>query len=505
MAISAPALDIASISKAFAGQLALDRANLRVEFGEIHALVGQNGSGKSTLVKILAGFHDADGASEAYVDGQPFELGSAQAARTAGIRFVHQDLGLVLSASTVDNLALGAGYDCARGWRIRWRRERRLAAERLSEVGLDIDVRKPVSELSVAERTGVAIARAMRDAEGAMRVLILDEPSAALAADDAQRLFVSLRRLRDRGVAVVFVSHHLDEVLEVADRVTVLRDGRTVVTAPVAELNDELLIELMLGHALGSHAKSDASVARGDGLVLESVSGSSVADVSFTVDAGEIVGVGGIRGSGADAIASLVVGRWPRSGRVRVDGVEVGAGSPGAALGAGMAFVSGDRALGIIREMTVYENVTLGGLSRHVRGGVLRRSRERAETREWLTSLAVVSGGTDASVTTLSGGNQQKLLIARALRLSPKVLVLDDPTRGVDVGAKDEIHALLERIAADGTAILLASTDAEELARVCDRVWVMQNGVVVECLDRAQLTAEAIEHAQIAPHTASML
>jgi ribose transport system ATP-binding protein len=495
-----PALTITGLSKTFPGQVALNGVDLTVEAGEVHALLGQNGSGKSTLVKILAGYHQPDPGAHAEVAGRPFALGDAAAAREAGLRFVHQDLGLVDAASVLENLALGRGYATGLGRHIRWREQRRQAREAIERLGLDVDVRRAVGELDAADRTGVAIARALIgwEEEGAS-VLVLDEPTAALPAGEVHRLFGVVERLRDRGIAVLFVSHHLDEVFAVAQRATILRDGHHIATTAVADLDHAGLVELIVGHgvAAGSSAR-EPKVGTPVLLEVEHLGGDRLRDLSFTVAESEVVGIAGLRGSGREEVAGLLAGR-PRSGTVRLGGATVPAGDPRRATQAGLFLVSGDRqAYGIVSEMTVRENLTLSGLGRFMRGW-LRRSPEKREAQEWVERLNVVTAGTEANIMTLSGGNQQKVLIARALRVDPRLLVLDDPTKGVDVGAKDEIHALIDDVTTRGTAVVIASTDAEELVRLCHRVLVLKQGVLSEVLEgRHQLTDQEIERAQMA-------
>jgi ribose transport system ATP-binding protein len=500
--VTPSALTVTDLSKTFAGELALDHASLEVRPAEVHALLGQNGSGKSTLVKILAGYHEPDPGAHATVNGSPFELGSPQAARAAGIRFVHQDLGLVDAISTVENLALGTGYASSRRGRIRWRAEAERARNAVVALGFDIDVRRPVRELSAAERAGVAIARALIEWESEVRLLVLDEPTAPLPVDDVDRLFMAVRKLRTRGLAVLFVSHHLDEIFEIADRVTVLRDGRNVATTAVADLNHDALSSLIVGRELSStfvDAVPDEQSANGvPALRARNLRGGAVTDVSFSVERGEILGVAGLRGSGADELAGLVAGKRSRTGDVEVGGSLLEAGSPKAAQRAGVAFVPGDRLVdGIVKEMTVRENITLTGIGRHMRGIRLSRASERAEAEHWIEQLGIVTPGPEASILVLSGGNQQKVLLARVLRLEPRVLVLDDPTKGVDVGAKAEIHRLVKQVAASGAAVLVVSSDSEELVALCHRAVVLQDGRVGRVFSEAELNVEDIEHAQL--------
>jgi len=496
------ALEIRRLSKTFAGQVALDRVGLTVGAGQVHALVGLNGSGKSTLIKVLAGYHRPDPGAVALVRGRDLALGSALAAHDAGIRFVHQDLGLIPDLDAVENLMLGLSYPRGALGRIRWREAVRQARERTARAGLDIDLRRPVRDLDLADRTGLAIARALPDAGQGAAVLVLDEPTAALPDADVRRLLATIRTLRAAGHSVLIVSHHLDEVLEVADRVSVLRDGRMVATADAAGLDHDTLGRLMVGHDLARSAGRAARVVAGGEpvLSLDEVAGGTVAGLTARVHRGETVGVAGLSGSGREAVAGLLSGGAPRTGRVTVAGRPVRAASPSAALAAGLAFVPGERARhGVFPNLTVRQNLTLGSLRRHLRHGHIDARSERREVRRWIDEFAIVTRGPDALVTTLSGGNQQKVLVARALRRSPAALVLDDPTAGIDVKAREAVHAILEDNVGRGLAVLLASTDSDELARLCDRVLVLGHGRVVRTLHRgAGLSATAIDHAQVA-------
>jgi ribose transport system ATP-binding protein len=492
------ALEIADLSKTFSGQVVLNRVSMTVGQGEVHALVGQNGSGKSTLIKVLAGYHDPDPGASASVLGQALQLGSSTDAHQKNLRFVHQDLGLVDELSAVENLMLGRAYPTQLGVRIRWNQARRAAAETLARAGLDIDVRRPVGELSIADRTRLAIARALPEREDDRVVLVLDEPTAALPGQDVDRLFATIRRLRQDGHGIVLVSHHLDEILEISDAITVLRDGKKVGTVRSADVDAAKLTQLIVGYDLRlSTGRQEALPAAGNPVLkLEHLAHGSVADVSIHVHQGEVVGVAGLSGSGREVLASMITGRLPREGALLVDGKPVLPASPAAALKARLASVPGERArYGIFPNLNVRHNLTMGSLKRHVKNGHIDSGAERLEVRRWIEKLGIVTRGADAPITSLSGGNQQKVLVARALRLSPRVLVLDDPTAGIDVAARDQVHRIIEEGSADTMAVLLASTDSDELARLCDRVLIMSHGRVVRELRRgADLSAEAINH-----------
>jgi ribose transport system ATP-binding protein len=495
-------LTISSLSKSFAGQLALDRVDLDVQQGEVHALVGQNGSGKSTLIKVLAGYHQPDDGASATVHDAPLELGSAVAAHAAGIRFVHQDLGLVLELSGIENLMLGRSYPVGLGGRIRWSAAREQAQALVERAGLTIDVRRPVGELGLADRTGLAIARALPDASLGSALVVLDEPTAALPNTDVERLFETVRHLREAGNSILIVSHHLEEIFEISDRITVLRDGKKVATTDAASADADSLVRMMVGHDLVvSGGRSAGQRAEADVVLdLADVAGGTVHGVTAQVRKGEVLGVAGLTGSGREELAAIVTGRLPRTGVVRVAGTEIVAGSPSAGLKAGLALVPGERArYGIFSNFNVRENLTLGSLGRHTFKGRLARRSEAREVQEYISSMGVVTRGPEAPITSLSGGNQQKVLVARALRLDPAVLVLDDPTAGIDVKARDQVHTIVEAAVDGGMSVLLASTDSGELARLSDRVLVLRQGRVVRELVRGDdLSAAAIDQAQVA-------
>jgi ribose transport system ATP-binding protein len=499
------------VSKTFTGQMALRDVSLDLNYGEVRALVGQNGSGKSTLIKLLAGYHQPDPGCTAEIGGDAFDLGHPAAARAGGLRFVHQDLALILSMSVLDNMMLGREYPRAAGGRIAWRTARGEVGRQLAAVGLAVDPRTPVGALSMAERTLVAIARALADADGERPLLIvLDEPTAALPKDEVGRLLHAIDGLRRQGHGVLLVSHHLDEVLDVADAVTVLRDGRIVASVPRHEVDHDRLAELIVGHALAvaTPAERNAAAARGRAravLTVSGLTGGRVAGVDLEVHPGEVVGVAGITGSGRESLAPLIIGGLPRDGQVRVGERAVRPAHPKDAIAAGIASIPGERArYGVFPNMNVRRNLTIARLGEHRRWSRIQAREERAETREWIERLGVVTRGSEAAITSLSGGNQQKVLVARALRMKPKVLVLDDPTQGIDIGARAQIHDVIEQCAAAGMAILLVSTDSSELARLADRVLVLAGGRVATALLRGpDLTDNAIDAAQLQPAVAA--
>jgi len=497
-----PLIDIESLSKTFPGQVALNNVSMQILPGRIHALVGQNGSGKSTLIKILAGYHQPDPGARVSIRGKEVDIGSLSVEDRRHVHVMHQDLGLVPSLSIIENLALGRGYETGFGGRINWRRESVRVERLLHEFDVHADPRTRVGELPAAERSIVALIRALQDWEtdgdGApgqgldlRSVLVLDEPTASLPRPEVIRLFEAVRKVSRRGGGVVFVSHRLDEVFELADYVTVLRDGKVVASQPLAELDQNRLIELIVGRAVDDlyaappEPKSDVALETVD------LAGDALVDLDMSVRSGEIVGIAGLVGSGRDEVASLLFGaKRSVRGSVVVGGKNVH--NPREAIMGGMAFVPADRKKdGCIPEHTVRENMMLPRLGPFGRWWINRRAEDR-EAMRLVEQVDVRPGDPERRIVTLSGGNQQKAVIARWMRTAPKVLVLDEPTQGVDVGAKAAIYELLATSAEGGTAVVMCSSDAEELAHVCDRVLVIRGGKVATELAGDTLSSDRI-------------
>ena len=490
----APVLTVKNLSKSFGGPRVLDDVSLSIEPGEVRALVGQNGSGKSTLIKIMAGFHQPDG-GEVEVEGQSLSFGVGAASEALGMRFVHQDLGLVDMLDTVDNLALGQGYRSWRSGRIGWRAERKTARKALADLGYSFDVRRPVGSLAMSERTAVAIARAVSPRGTPTKLLVLDEPTANLPAAEAQRLYKLTRRVAESGIAVVFVSHHFDEVFELSDSVTVLRDGKLVTTRPVEGLTEDGLIELVIGRPL-EQVEHDVRAFERTTVLLD-VQDVGTPDVlrgvSFQVHAGEIVGIAGITGSGRDELAPAIFGGMDRHGAVTVDGKQIPRQRPDIAVARGLGLVPAQRhANAAFMTASLRENITVTRPGLHFKSGLLRKRSERSDVNVWLDRLDVRPRNCEFKMSDLSGGNQQKVVICRWLRMNPKVLILDEPTQGVDVGAKADIHRLVDEAAAQGTGVLVVSTDHEELVRLCHRVLVVRRGRIVDELSGERLDPDSI-------------
>ena len=501
--MTAPALDVRNLSKTFAATRALDRVSLTVEPGEIHGLLGENGSGKSTLIKVLSGFHRPDAHSEIRIGGISLEPGSPSASYRLGCRFVHQDLGLVETASVLDNLALGVGFP-SRAGTIRTREALRRARRALEHAGLDLDPNMEVASLAPAIKTGVAVARALDPAAGSLvRLLVLDEPTATLPETEVARLMSIVRTVAGQGVGVVYVTHRLEEVFALTDRATVLRDGRNVATRDSAGLSRDELVTLLVGgeladareESVGAHVERDQVV-----LEVRGLHAPPLRDVDLTIRAGELVGIAGLTGSGRDQLLSAIFGRIPRrGGSVCASTVAVRPGNVPDALAAGLAFLPADRREhAAIMGLSGRENLTLADLRPLRWMALIRRRAERAEVGRWWRRLSIrPAHAAEQPLFTLSGGNQQKVMFARWLRRDPAVLMLDEPTQGVDVGAKAELHHQLVAAAGRGAAVVLSSSDADEIAALCHRVLVFVAGHVAVELRGDQITAAAISRAAL--------
>ena len=492
------ALVARGLSKAFGGVPALNSVDLTIGSGEVHALLGENGSGKSTFIKVLSGFHRPD-AGEVTIDGRPVTLGSAESAYASGCRFVHQDLGLVETESVLDNLYLNAGFP-SRWGTVLGGAARTRAREELAVVGLEgLDLRAPVAALSPAVKTGVAVTRALlRDDSVEARLLVLDEPTATLPDDEVRQLLDIVHRVAGAGVGVLYVTHRLDEVFEVADTVTVLRAGHRVATEPIAALDRRRLINLLVGSELDeTHAVSEALHSEHGETVLavRALDAGPVRGLDLDVRPGDLIGIAGITGSGRETVLGALFGATPRDGgTIEVDGRPVPSMRPNAAMACGLAYLPSDRKVhGGLMELSARENLTLADLSPFWKRFRLSRTAEVAEAGVWFERLGVrPSGGHDRALSTFSGGNQQKVLFGKWLRRRPKVFLLDEPTQGVDVGAKAELHRQLLSAAEAGAAVVVSSSDVDELAALCHRVLVLRDGRVVADLTGPNVSVGSI-------------
>jgi ABC-type sugar transport system ATPase subunit len=484
-----PRLSVREMSKTFPGLKALDRVSLEVHAGEIVAVVGHNGSGKSTLVKLLAGVYTPDPGAEIV-----FHPADGSSLRESEVRsrlhFIHQDLGLIDTLSTVENLSLGK----IDGWRrfgpAHARAERRHARALVGGFGASFDVSRPVGLLSPAERAIVAIARALDGCDGPDHVLVLDESTTAFHGREVERLSTAIRGVAASGAGVVFISHRFDEVLGLADRIVVLRDGVVVASDRASALNHDQLVQLIAG---GTVAQLSTSETPPGPAILEArnVAGATVRDATFTLRAGEIVGVSGLLGSGREELAGLLFGARPRvGGEVLVHGRSLRSGDVARAIELGVGYVPADRRReGALMEMSMQENLTLPWLRPFRRR--FWRLDVRAEQREglrWCRTLGLRPAEPDRPLGLFSGGNQQKVVIGKWLRTEPKVLLLEEPTQGVDAGAKAAIYELIIQAKQAGAAILVCSSDTKELVTLSDRVLVLDRGAITSEIPRDRLT-----------------
>jgi ribose transport system ATP-binding protein len=505
--MSAPLLRVRGLSKSFPGLRALDDVELEVASGEVLAVVGQNGSGKSTLVKILAGLHDPDPGAEIEVRGADGTILTGAEAQSE-LHFIHQDLGLIPMLSTVENLDLGRAHRSFGLAPAARRAETRRARELIARFGASFDVTQPLAMLSAAERAIVAIARALEGWQRDDHVLVLDEPTAALHGDEVGRLFEAVRHVAARGAGVIFISHRLDEVMDIADRVVALRDGRVVADIRAGDFDRAALVHMIVGREL-TEARVERTGRHGEPVLrVDGLAGGTVAEFGAEVRAGEIVGITGLLGSGREHVAGLVFGAVRRDrGTVRVGAADLLGGSPRVAVARDVAFVPADRrAQGAVMTMNVRENLTLPRLRplRRLMGRLDGRA-ERAESDRWVGEVGLRPAEPERRMDLFSGGNQQKVVLAKWLRNEPSVLLLDEPTQGVDVGAKASIYELVARAADKGAGVVISSSDTKELALLCDRVMVMRDGSVVAELSREELTEARMVQASLGGSDAEAL
>nr|WP_298684997.1 sugar ABC transporter ATP-binding protein [uncultured Dongia sp.] len=492
-----PVVEVSNISKSFGNLRVLKDISFDVRPGEVHALLGENGAGKSTLIKIISGVLQPDG-GEIKVEGDVVRFASPRDARHTGIATVYQELLLFPELTVAENVYLG--HAPRTKWRtLDWQAMRAGARALLDSLDShDLDVDTKVGLLSVANRQRVEIAKALsQDA----RLVIMDEPTAALADADAKRLLSVVRRLRERGVGIVYVSHRMPEIFALADRVTVLRDGAFIGTKPIGEVTEASLVSMMVGRSIDQLFPKVATAVGETILEMKNVSYRNVVNnISLKLRAGEIVGIAGLIGSGRTETALTIFGITPATGgEILIDGKPVTIDSPATARSHGIAYVPEDRGLqGLIKPQTIRENVSLAILDRLAKLLVVDRRREGALARESIARFGIRARGAEQLVRQLSGGNQQKVVLAKWIATEPRVLIMDEPTRGIDVGAKAEIHALMSKLAGQGLAVLMISSELPEVLGMSDRVLVMRGGAIVAEFDRAEATPDAVGAAMTA-------
>jgi len=496
-------LEMRRISKSFPGVQALDQVDFAVRPGEVVGLLGENGAGKSTLMKVLSGVYHAD-AGEVTWEGRPARFGTIQESQAAGVSLIFQELNNCPNLKPVDNLFLGRELYRGRSGFLDYPAMKRRARELFQHLGIEIDLDVEVSRLSTAVQQMIEIAKALLTN---VKLLVMDEPTSSLTDKETARLFRVIRELKERGTSVVFISHKLNEVFEITDRIVVLRDGKNAGELDSKAGTVDQLIALMVGRELGSFAKQQRKARPGaEELKVVGLSGGPVKDVSFTLHRGEILGVSGLIGSGRTEMARLLLGADRRTaGKVWVGGREVRIRSPRDAVAAGFGFVPEDRKVqALVLPMSVRENLTLaihGAVKRL--GAFLSRKKEIEVTDRFVQALRIKVSSREQAVNNLSGGNQQKVVIAKWLATRPRILVLDEPTRGIDVAAKAEVHRIVAELADQGVAILLISSELPEILGLSDRVLVMHEGRAKAILDRSEASQETIMSAALVAGAAS--
>jgi ribose transport system ATP-binding protein len=492
-------LRIEGLSKTFGGTRALRSVSLEIADGEIHALVGQNGCGKSTLIKTLAGYHQADPGAKVRFDGEPFDLHAVGDAPHERIRFVHQDLGLVTELSAMDNLALSRGFARKASGRINWSAQERITRELIGRFGVELDIHRPLKYATPVECTIVAIAAALQGWEGGRGLLVLDEPTAMLPHTEVAKLLQIVHEVRRSGTSVLYVSHRMNEIFDLADRVTVLRGGVLVGTREVDGLTPHTLASMMVGTDVDISIRPQSRNERRRPLLeVRDLRAGPLRGVSFDLHEGERLGVAGLPGSGRETLPYVLAGAFsgPTAGRLRfpaqsdawIDLVKRKAPR--------LPIVPASRtAEGVIAEFSVKENLTLPLVDRLRSAGSIDAGREAELVHRWIERLGIRAAGQDAPVTTLSGGNQQKVVMARCLALDPSVLVLCDPTAGVDIGTRVQLYELVAEQADSGVGVIVSSSDEGDLLGMCTRILVLRHGLIARELSGEEITESNLLHA----------
>lgn len=481
-------LTLKNITKEFPGVKALDDVTINIERGTIHGLVGENGAGKSTLIKVLAGIYQPN-KGEIILDGKPCRFNSPIEARRAGISVVHQEIKLAEPLSVAENMFLG-NVQLKNGL-VDWKGMRRRAREIVEDLGMDIDINAQVSSLTVAKKQIVEIMHAINNNS---RILIMDEPSAVLTDRELEVMFRIVKQLRDEGITIIYISHRLDEIFGLCSNVSVLRDGCHIDTIPVASVDRQGLINMMVGREMGQEYPKEVGNVGGTILEVKNLSRGILQDISFEVKSGEVFGISGLVGAGRTELARAILGiDKPESGEVYVRGKKVHYRTFADAIRDGLGLIPEDRKLqGLVQIMSVKRNTTLVNMKRVLRAGVISSSLEEKLSKEYADKLHVVTPSMETEVQYLSGGNQQKVVIAKWLFQNSEILFLDEPTRGIDVGAKVEIYRLINRMAKEGKTIIMISSEMPELLGMCDRIMVMHEGHKMGELNAAEATQEKI-------------
>lgn len=490
-------LDLKKISKSFSGVEVLHEVSLSVRRGEVHALLGENGAGKSTLMKVITGLYQPD-SGEIHLNGAPVHFSDTRESQQAGIAAIYQELSLFPDLDVAENIFVGRQPVTRGGW-IDWRRLYDEAGKLLESLGVHLDLKQKARTLSIAQQQMVEIARAFSINA---RVLIMDEPTSSLTLNEVDDLFRLARRLREDGTAIIFISHRLEELFELADRVTVLRDGTYIDTRPIKDITRDDLIRMMVGRTI-TNLFPKQTVQAGDVVlkVEQLTRAGSFKDVSFELRRGEILGMAGLVGAGRTNVARAIFGvEPPTGGRIELEGREVAITSPQQAIQLGLAYVPEDRQLhGLIPSMHITSNISLPMLHKYARHAWVRPKMERKAAYDAAWQMEVRANNIWQQARELSGGNQQKVVLAKWLSTKPRILILDEPTRGIDVGTKAAVHALMSKLAAEGMAILMISSELPEVLGMSDRVIVMHEGYITGHFTRAEATQEKIISAATQP------
>ncbi|WP_068112284.1 sugar ABC transporter ATP-binding protein [Tropicimonas marinistellae] len=494
---ASPALEMNGINKTFGPVKALRGVNLRAYGGEVHCLMGENGAGKSTLMKILSGAYTPDPGGEVTVNGTPLPHGNPQEARRRGVAVIYQELSLAPNLTVAENLFLGE--EIGKGWRVDRSEMRRRSQDVLDRLGVHFSPDTIVARLSLGDRQLVEIARALASDAN---IIVMDEPTTSLSAQEVAKLFEVIAQFKREGIAILYISHRMNEIFELADRCSVLRDGTYIGSLEREELTEDALLRMMVGRDISTFYTKDKAIEVDDHDIALRVEGMSdgrrVHDCSFEVRKGEVLGIAGLVGSGRTELARLIYGAdAAQSGKVFLEGAEVTPKSPSDALDHGIVYLTEDRKiLGLFLEMSIADNIDMCVMEQDSNGpGVRDLGAVRARAQKAISALDIRTPSSRLKVGALSGGNQQKVLLARLLELQPKVLLLDEPTRGVDVGAKSEIYKLIDSLAKQGMAVVMISSELPEIVGMADRVLVMRDGVIAGNIARAPgapITQEAI-------------
>jgi ABC-type sugar transport system ATPase subunit len=492
-----PFLDMHNISKTYPGVKALSQVALEVRLGEVHAIAGENGAGKSTLMKIMTGVIRADAGGVIRIENVPTLIKNPVHARALGISIIHQELSMVENLTVAENIFL-AREPLGRGGFIAAKQMNENARSVLSELEIDIDPKTPMAKLSIGQKQMIEIARAISYHS---KIIIMDEPTASLSHHESTTLLRVIKKLRGENIGIVYITHRLEEIFQIADHVTVLRDGKTVDSRPIAQMTKDILIHKMVDRELSeffgdhvSHATKDVLMSvRGLTMKHASPHQAYVTDVSFDLHKGEVLGFFGLIGAGRTEIMEMIFGLRPYSGDIKIDGKPVKLKDPASAIENGIGFVTEDRKMqGLVLSMKVRENFSLTHLSDYCSFDFVNRQKESAKSSNFVQELGIKTPSIEENVNNLSGGNQQKVVIAKWVARRPRILIVDEPTRGIDVGAKAEVHALLARLAEQGFSIIVISSDLPEVLAVSDRVLVIRQGRINGELNRAEATQERV-------------